>query len=106
VEVDAYDYFQNYEGDAGGAAKEQSVQDGGWVRLREVGVSYRIDLEDKKFAKYLDLSFTGRNLWLKTDYKGVDPETSLTGAGSNVGGFDYFNMPGTKSFIFGLKVGF
>jgi TonB-linked SusC/RagA family outer membrane protein len=106
VEVDAYDYFQNYEGDAGGAAKEQAVQDGSWVRLREVGVSYRIDLKEKKFAKYLDLSFTGRNLWLKTDYKGVDPETSLTGAGSNVGGFDYFNMPGTKSFIFGLKVGF
>ena len=49
---------------------------------------------------------TGRNLWLSTDYTGVDPETSLTGAGSNVGGFDYFNMPSTKSYILGVNLSF
>lgn len=106
VEVDAFDYYTNYVGDAGGAAKEQSIEDGSWVRLRELTLSYRINLQDKKVFKFVDLSFTGRNLWLRTDYKGVDPETSLLGAGSNVTGFDYFNMPGTKSYIFGLKVGF
>jgi hypothetical protein len=25
----------------------------------------------------IDISLIGRNLWLSTDYKGVDPETSL-----------------------------
>ena len=49
------------------------------------------------------ISFIGRNLWLSTKYKGVDPETSLTGA-SNSLGMDYFNMPGTKSYGLSLRV--
>jgi len=49
---------------------------------------------------------TGRNLWLSTDYQGVDSETSLTGAGSSIGGFDYFNMPGARSYIVGLRTNF
>ena len=49
---------------------------------------------------------TGRNLLLFTKYTGVDPETSLTGAGSNINGFDYFNNPGTKSYLINLKAGF
>jgi hypothetical protein len=42
---------------------------------------------------------------LRTKYKGVDPETSLTGAGSNINGYDYFNNPGSKSILFGIRVG-
>ena len=53
----------------------------------------------------LTLTFTGRNLWLKTNNTGVDPETSLTGNG-NAQGLEYFNMPGTKSWAFGLSVKF
>jgi hypothetical protein len=45
----------------------------------------------------LSITLTGRNLWLKTDYPGIDPETNLTGA-SNGYGLDYFNMPNTKSY--------
>ena len=48
---------------------------------------------------------TGRNLWLSTPYEGVDPETSLEGTG-NAQGFDYFNMPSTRSFTIGLNVRF
>jgi hypothetical protein len=51
----------------------------------------------------LDISLVGRNLWLSTDYKGVDPETSLTGA-NNSQGMDYFNMPGTRSFGVNLRL--
>jgi hypothetical protein len=48
---------------------------------------------------------TGRNLWLSTPYKGIDPETNLMGA-NNAQGLDYFNMPNTKSYVFGVKVDF
>jgi hypothetical protein len=51
------------------------------------------------------VSVTGNNLILITDYEGVDPETSLMGA-NNAQGLDYFNMPGTKSYIFALKLNF
>lgn len=104
--VNAIDYFRRYVGDAGGAS-EQFVEDGSWVRLRDVNLSYRFNLRDSKVGiDYLDLTFQGRNLLLFTDYKGVDPETSLTGAGSNIGGLDYFNNPGSRSYTFGVKFGF
>jgi len=107
IEISAYDYFTKFVGDFGSVAKEEAIFDASWVRLREVGLSYKFNLRDKiPVVQTLDIGFTGRNLWLKTDYPGVDPETSLLGAGSNINGWDYFNMPGTKSYIFSIKVGF
>lgn len=103
VEMTPDTYFRYFLGDNGGAT-ENSIYDGSWVRLRELTLSY--DFSFKKYINTLTVFATGRNLWLSTDYPGVDPETSLTGAGSNVGGFDYFNMPGTKSYQFGIRVGF
>jgi TonB-linked SusC/RagA family outer membrane protein len=103
-EIDGKSYYEFYRGDAG--AVENAIQDGSWVRLREVTLSYRLPISEPKYVlKYVEAYFTARNLWLSTDYTGVDPETSLTGAGSNIQGFDYFNNPGTRSYIFGLKLG-
>ena len=103
VAVDAIKYWQVYKGDFG--ASENSIQDGGWVRLREVSASYSLDKKILKHTPFvsLELSVTGRNLWVKTDYTGVDPETSLTGAGSNYSGVDWFTMPNTKSFNVTLR---
>jgi hypothetical protein len=47
-----------------------------------------------------------RNVLLITDYKGVDPETSLTGSNQNFAGYDFFNNPGTKSYSLNLRFGF
>ncbi len=69
-------------------------------------MSYNFNVERFKFINSAEVSFSGRNLWLETNYKGVDPETSLTGAGSRINGLDYFNNPGSKSFIMSLKLGF
>lgn len=106
--IPAKDYFQYVKGDLGGAA-ENSIQDGGWIRLRSVSLSYRYAFKPSESSKnpfkYIEVGFTGRNLFLHTNYKGVDPETSLTGSGSNIGGWDYFNNPGSKSYIFNLKFG-
>ena len=86
---------------------EDYVESSGWVRLREVSLSYDLpsSLLQKSFIRELGVFCTGRNLFLKTDYSGIDPETNLLGA-SNAQGIDYFNMPGTKSYTFGLKVTF
>lgn len=105
IAISAKNYYQKYLGDGGGAS-EEAITDVNWIRLRDVTLSY--DFNVKKFTAIhsAQLSFTGRNLWLDTNYKGVDPETSLTGAGSRINGLDYFNNPGSKSFIMTLKVGF
>lgn len=106
-EISANAYWSTYQGDGGSYAAENAIQDVSWFRLRELGLSYNLKLKAvDKYVKSIDLGFVGKNLWLKTDYKGVDPETSLTGAGSNIGGFDYFNNPGIKSYIFSLKANF
>jgi TonB-linked SusC/RagA family outer membrane protein len=104
-EISAFNYFRTYKGDYGNYATENAIYSTSWVRLREVSLSYHYDLK-KSWFRFVEASLTGRNLWLKTSYPGVDPETSLTGAGSNIQGFDYFNNPSTKSYIMGLKFGF
>ncbi|MEP1097261.1 MAG: SusC/RagA family TonB-linked outer membrane protein [Cyclobacteriaceae bacterium] len=90
-----------------GAIGEQFVQDGGWIKLREVNVSYSLpsSMFSDSFVKGITLGFVGRNLWYDWEYDGVDPETSLTGTG-NGQGFDYFNNPSTRTFMFKLNASF
>ncbi len=97
-------YYQGIGSGFSGPA-EPFVEDGSFIRLRELSLSYSLDKKWLKGTPFgsIDVSVIGRNLWLKTDYTGVDPETSLTGA-SNSLGMDYFNMPGTKSYGFSVRV--
>ena len=96
-------YYQNIGGGAN-PSQEQFVEKTDWVRLREVTLSYELSRVFKDaFFKRLKVYATGRNLWLSTPYTGIDPETNLTGA-NNAQGLDYFNMPNTKSMVFGLKL--
>ncbi len=82
------------------------IENSNWVRLRTVSLSYSLSsLFKNTFIKGLTIYFTGTNLWLSTPYKGIDPETNLLGA-NNAQGMDYFNMPGTKSYTFGLTLAF
>jgi hypothetical protein len=84
------------------------VEDSDWFRLREVTLSYSLpqNLLANSFFRKVDVYFTGQNLWIETPYTGIDPETNLNAADSNSRGLDYFNMPGTKSYTFGLRLGF
>ncbi len=87
---------------------EPNIEDGGFVRLRQVSLGYSISgqgFRDATGLRSVDLSATGRNLLLFTDYSGIDPETNLTGP-SNGFGLDYFNNPSTRSFIFSVKVNY
>ncbi|UXP34145.1 SusC/RagA family TonB-linked outer membrane protein [Reichenbachiella agarivorans] len=106
TEITANTYYRFVVGDAGGAA-EEFVEEVNWFRVRDMSLSYTFDLKDSKLGvNYLKLTAAGRNLFLDTNYKGVDPESSLTGAGSNINGLDYFNNPGSKSYLFTLSLGF
>ena len=83
----------------------QFVQDGSWIRLREVYLNYTLKNTNIKHIGKIDFSFTARNVFLYApNFTGIDPETSLTGAGSNANGLSYFNLPNTRSFIFGVKM--
>jgi len=93
-------------GNFGGGATYGAIDDASWVRLREISLSYTLPkaMLEKTFIQSLQVYVSGRNLWLKTPYVGIDPETNLQGA-NNSQGMDYFNMPGTKAVTVGVKLG-
>jgi TonB-linked SusC/RagA family outer membrane protein len=82
-----------------GGLVEENIQDASWVRLRELSISYQLpnQLLSKLGISSSSVALVGRNLWLRTKYTGIDPETNLTGT-SNGFGLDYFNAPNTKSY--------
>jgi len=101
-------WYQGNGSNFGGGPTTSAIESTSWIRLREVTLSYRFNeslLKKSGFIYGLELFFTGKNLWLNTPYTGIDPETNLTGA-RNSQGMDYFNNPGTKSYIFGIRASF
>jgi len=89
---------------------EPCIEDAGFVKLREVSVSYTLDApwvqRTLGFAS-IDLRVSGRNLKTWTNYSGYDPETNLGGAlsaNAGAGGVDYFNNPQTRSFVFSVTL--
>ena len=84
---------------------ELTIEDGSWIRLRDLSLNYDLPSQwlDSSPFRGVSVGFIARNLFLITDYTGIDPETNLTGASSNVQGYDYFNNPNTKSY--GVSVG-
>ena len=86
---------------------EYYIEEVNWVRLRDLNLTYSFSPE---FCKRIgitraSLTATARNLFLITNYSGIDPETSLGGA-SNSFGRDYFNNPNTRSYGLNLSVTF
>ena len=86
---------------------EDNIEDGSWIRLREVALSWSMPKRwfGNSVLQGAALTLSGRNLWLHTDYSGVDPETNLRGD-SNDTGWDYFNLPNTRTYNFSLNLNF
>nr|WP_121270237.1 SusC/RagA family TonB-linked outer membrane protein [Pedobacter schmidteae] len=85
------------------------VEDGSWTRLRYATLTYKLPTQYLGKLKIKGLSFTatGRNLILITNYSGVDPEVSGSGAGvggTGSFGFDNLGVPATRGFDLGLKL--
>ncbi len=87
--------------------KSQFNEDASFVKLREVSLGYLFDqpwVNRVLGFSSLELRVAGRNLHTWTNYTGVDPETSLLGSASPARGFDYFNSPQTRSYVFSLTL--
>lgn len=86
------------------------IQDGSFVKLREVTLSYRVPQTfASRFvgnARDIRLDLSGRNLYYWTKYWSFDPEVSNFG-NQNIDRFvDLAPFPPYRSFFFGLNVGF
>lgn len=79
-----------------------------WLRLRDVTLSYA--LPNGLFGtRHASVFVTGTELFLLTNYSGMDPivngNTAATG-GSGGAGVDYGNFPMPRGLNFGFRVGF
>jgi TonB-linked SusC/RagA family outer membrane protein len=93
-------WYQAGLGSGFSGADGQFIEDGSYVKLRELAVTYSVPAP---FAGRLgmggiDVRLAGRNLKTWTDYTGIDPETNLTGT-SRIRGQDYFNNPQTRQWL-------
>jgi outer membrane receptor protein involved in Fe transport len=84
--------------------EEWRVDDGSFVKLREVSLSY--NLGKLKFFRDLTLNLSGRNLISWDDYKGYDPEVNSAGQSTLLRGIDFGSVPIPASFRFGISAKF
>lgn len=85
------------------------VEDGSYIRLSYVTLSYKLDRLVKSWGvKGLTLSATGRNLLLLSEYSGSDPMVSLTGSAGGSGNFgmDNLNVPSVRSYSISVSANF
>lgn len=100
-------YYYQFIGSSFIGPTEPDVEDGSFVRIREMSLTYSIPakmINDIHLTQF-DITVFANNPFLWTKYTGVDPETSLIGP-ANGQGLDYFNNPGIKSYGVRLNLGF
>ncbi len=89
---------------------EYQIVDGSYAKLREVALSYDINVKKIKWLSSLNVSVYGRNLAIlyrsamAKEY-GLDPEIAM-GGGEGSLGFENHQLPPTRDFGCRLSVGF
>ncbi len=86
-------------------AEEWRIDDGSFVKLREVSLSYKLP-SFAKFIKSSSVTLTGRNLISFDNYNGYDPETNSAGNSTALRGIDFGNVPIPRSYQLTLRASF
>ncbi|HXB06161.1 MAG TPA: SusC/RagA family TonB-linked outer membrane protein [Puia sp.] len=103
-----YSLWGSTHGAGNEAPKDYFLYSASFLRLRNVSAALDFArLYKIKYFRKLQLVVSGRNIWTKTKYPGMDPEvSSLTANSSYTRGVDNSSIPNLKSYQVGLNVGF
>ena len=82
---------------------DRQVFDGSFFRLKNINLGYNFNFKN---GKSLRLYVSGQNLVTWTKYPGYDPEVQTYTKNPQRRGVDFGTYPGTKSYIFGLKLNY
>jgi TonB-linked SusC/RagA family outer membrane protein len=90
------------------------VEDGTYIKFRELQIGYTLDRETLNRLKLgglglqsMTLNLLGRNLFTITDYSGFDPEVGDGGAGgATENPTDDFDYPNFRTFTLGFEIQF
>ena len=90
-----------------GMSEEMFIQqDVNWLRLRDITLNYTLP---RRILPNASLFVTGTDLFILTNYTGLDPLSSASNpatGGSGSVGIDYGNFATPRAFSFGVKVRF
>lgn len=94
-----------------GTSAKVFVEDASYLRLRELGLYYRIpsNLLNNWFGNFVSgakIGFTGTNLLNFFDYNSYDPEVSNFGSNGISTGVEVTPFPSSKRFMFHFSVNF
>ena len=101
--IPAKDYYAQIGGRNGFTS--EYVYDATNIRLAELSLGYKFNLDEKSFFNTVRVSLIGRNLFFFTKDSPHDPNVSLS-TGNGLQGIDVFGAPSTRSFGFNLGLSF
>ncbi len=99
-------------GNAEAAVSTRFLESGDFVRLQNATLGYNFDLKETSAIQNLRLSLTGQNLFVVTDYTGLDPELNTQPAGFDLlngiptAGIDYTSYPRPRVVTLGINLSF
>lgn len=84
------------------------LEKGDFLRLQNATLGYNFIVEPDNVIDYLRLSLNAQNLFVITDYSGLDPEVDTNKAINGIpsAGIDYSTYPRARTFTFGVNVSF
>ncbi|MDR1102265.1 MAG: SusC/RagA family TonB-linked outer membrane protein, partial [Tannerella sp.] len=82
---------------------DQWIQDGSYVKIRNLSLAYRLGKQVTKFAD-IRLAVSAQNVFTFTKYKGYDPEVSAAGSSDTDAGLDWFTYPNPRSYTLSLSI--
>ncbi len=90
-----------------GYYSSRTLEDGSYLRLKTVALSYALPKKLTDRIKVNSLSFyaSGQNLYTWSSYSGMDPEVSTRNSALTPG-LDYSSYPRMRIFTFGLRTSF
>ncbi|WP_394974119.1 SusC/RagA family TonB-linked outer membrane protein [uncultured Croceitalea sp.] len=81
------------------------IEDGSYIRLREVGAYYTLPFKFD-FIEKARIGISGKNILTFTDYTGYDPETSAFGPSGLSQGIEVAPFPSAEQYYFHLQFTF
>ena len=88
------------------AAMDRFVEDGSYLRLKNITLNYDIPIKPDNFIDSANIYVTGSNLFTWTDYSGYDPEITTFMYDGLIQGVDWNNKPNSKSVLLGVNLTF